>query len=371
MNVDRKTVLAAVRTVLKGVSSRPGLPALTGIRITTKGDRITLLGTDLEVSVSVELPNASGESWEALVPAKLLAETLKVGPDAVSFGPLRVSEPVSAYGGTYRVETFGAGATTLRCLPLEDFPTLAPLPDMVTCDLEGYVRAATAVLPACSQNELRPVLTGMLHETGPLGLTLVATDSYRLHTADVGTWAGVSDRRYVVPGRAVKVALGVAGRKVAGRTFELGLTDVESAWRIGNVIIVSRLIEGDYPNWQRLLPDNDAEGVGVLTFETSAMLDALAIVAVTARDTNPVRIELNGKVELRASSPDIGETTLPIAARWSGDDMSVAFNPTYLSDALKSTGASVMYVHNAAKPCIAKGPGGTGLVMPVRMPAVA
>ena len=370
MDVDRKEALAAVRTVRKGVSSRPGIPALTGIKITAERGRITLEATDLEVSVRIGSPYPSfrssdwgtEESWAALVPAKLLSEALSGSKsERVPFGP-------SDYG-------FMAGSANIRTLPLEDFPNL---PESVEpgafLPLERFCTAAAAVLPACSRDEARPVLTGMLFETGPDGMTLFGTDSYRLHTSELEGFR-LPAGKWIVPARSVKAFLAIVGRKTAGRTFALELGTSDVAFTVDETTLRSRIIEGEYPNYRQLLPDVETVKTDYARLEVNPVTFAGAVLevgSVCGRDARVVRMSLNGSVELDASSPDLGSAHVTVSdATWNGEDFAVAFNPDYFADAITAVGATVLNVRDGLKPLVAVGPGGTALVMPVRLPAVA
>lgn len=170
---DRDALSEALQTVQRGVSSRPGIPALTGVFIEASTDGVlTLTTTDLEVSARLSIEVQVTESGVALVPARLLADTVKSLSDApVEFDSDQSQARIrsAAYEGA------------LRLLPAEDFPALqSPSGTRVVVDAPMFAVAVGQAARAASRDEARPVLTGVLVEISREGVTLVATDSYRL-----------------------------------------------------------------------------------------------------------------------------------------------------------------------------------------------
>ena len=208
---DRDDLSEALQTVQRGVSARPGIPALTGVLIeATDEGALTLTTTDLEVSARLSIEVQVGEPGIALVPARLLGDTVKSLSDApVEFETDQSQARIrcAAYEGA------------LRLLPAEDFPAIQPPSGTrIVAETVRFAQAVGQVARAASRDEARPVLTGILLEVSREGVTLVATDSYRLAVRDlVATSAG--EAKAIVPERA----LSEAGR--AAQTMEKG--DVE------------------------------------------------------------------------------------------------------------------------------------------------
>jgi DNA polymerase-3 subunit beta len=389
MDVNRKDALAAVRVARKGVSSRPGIPALTGVKVTASGGMITLEATDLEVSVRTSF--AGPGEYQALVPSKLLSDALSGSKsERVPFEPSSAGLEAVLRGEVSAgpESSFRVGSATIRRLPLDDFPNLVADGPTTAVDLEAFAGAVSAVLPAVSGDEARPALTGILLETGPDGMTVVGCDSYRLHVSELPSTHYPVEGRWIVPGRALKALLGIAGKKTAGRTIALELGTSDVAFTIDETTLRSRTIDGEYPNYRQLMPDNDAterirhDGIettqrnyGRLEVDPITFAAVVSEVGMVCRDTTPIRLSLNGTVELYGSSPDLGSAHAIVTdATWIGEGtadapMVVAFNPTYFADAVSSVGATVCYVRDGLKPLVAVGPGGSALIMPVRLPA--
>jgi DNA polymerase III subunit beta len=360
---DRDVLSEALQTVQRGVSSRPGIPALTGVLIeATDAGELTLITTDLEVSARLSIAVQVSEPGIALVPARLLADTVK----SLSNAPVDVETDQ----GQARIRC-AAYEGTLRLLPAEDFPGLQePSGTRVTADAGPFAEAVGQVARGASRDEARPVLTGVLLEVSREGVVLVATDSYRLAVRDLVATAD-GEARAIVPERAMSEAGRAAANDEKG-TIELLIDESQLSFRIGSLTLTSRLIEGEFPNYRQLLPEAMESR---LTVSRQQLLDAVRRVGLLARDTTPVRLEFNALgVKLSSSSPDLGQAVETVEARYEGEDLTVAFNPQYLADGLTAaTGETVrLDVRDGLKPGVVHGEGDefTYLVMPVRLPAV-
>ena len=359
---DREALSEALQTVQRGVSSRPGIPALTGVLMSASTEgRLTLTTTDLEVSARLGLDVLVQEPGVALVPARLLADTVK----SLSNAPVEFETDQSQA----RIRC-AAYEGSLRLLPAEDFPGLQePSGTKITVGAGVFAEAVSQVGRAASRDEARPVLTGVLVEVSREGVVLAATDSYRLAVRDLVATAD-GEGKAIVPERALSEAGRAASSDDKGQ-IQIFLDGSQVAFEIGPLVLTSRLIEGEFPNYRQLLPETQESR---LTVSRQQLLDAVRRVGLLARDTTPVRMEFNALgVKLSSSSPDLGQAVETVEARFEGEDLTVAFNPQYLADGLTAAqGEAVrLDVRDGLKPGIVRGEADefTYLVMPVRLPA--
>jgi DNA polymerase III subunit beta len=349
---DRDVLSEALQTVQRGVSSRPGIPALTGVLLEASDDgKLTLTTTDLEVSARLAIEVQVTEAGVALVPARLLGDTVKSLSDA----------PVE-------VDTDQAQAQ-IRCAAYEGALRLQqPSGTRVVVEAPRFAEAIGQVARAASRDEARPVLTGVLVEINREGVTLVATDSYRLAVRElIATAAG--EAKAIVPERAMTEA-GRAASTIDKGEIELFVDDSQVSFQLGSLSLTSRLIEGEFPNYRGLLPEQYESR---LTVSRQQLMDAVKRVGLLARDTAPVRLEFNALgVKLSSQSPDLGQAVEAVEAQYEGEDITAAFNPNYLADGLAAaTGDTVrLEVRDGLKPGIVRGDSDefTYLVMPVRLP---
>jgi len=358
---DRDVLSEALQTVQRGVSSRPGIPALTGVLMrATTGEGLTLTTTDLEVSARLTVDVQVTEEGVALVPARVLTDTVKSLSDApVEFEADEAQARIrcAAYEGA------------LRLLPAEDFPAVRPptgAPIVVPAAV--FAEAVSQVAKAASRDEARPVLTGILLEISREGITLVATDSYRLAIRELVANAP-AEAKAIVPERALSEAARAAQALDKGEV-EIVIEESQASFRIDGLTLTSRLIEGEFPNYRQLLPEAYENR---LTVSRQQLMDAVRRVGLLARDTAPVRMEFNALgVKLSSQSPDLGQAVEAVEARYEGEELTAAFNPGYLLDGLAAASGETVRVEvrDGLKPGVIRGEGEefTYLVMPVRLP---
>jgi DNA polymerase-3 subunit beta len=358
---DRDDLSDALQTVQRGVSSRPGIPALTGVLLEAGNDGgLTLTTTDLEVSARLSIKVQVQEAGTALVPARLLADTVKSLSEApIDFDTDRSQAHIrcAAYEGS------------LRLLPADDFPGLQePGGTAISVEPAAFAEAVGQVARAASRDEARPVLTGVLLEINREGVVLAATDSYRLAVRDLVATAD-GEAKAIVPERA----LTEAGRAAADQKadVEASVDASQIAFRVGSLTLTSRLIEGEFPNYRQLLPEAVESR---LTISRQQLLEAVRRVGLLARENSPVRMELNRLgARLTSSSPDLGGAVEAVEAEYQGEEITIAFNPSYLGDGLSGAVGERIQIElrDGLKPAVVRGESDefTYLVMPIRLPA--
>lgn len=358
---ERDLLSEALQTMLRGVSTRPGIPALTGVLMRVEGGVLSLRTTDLEVTTEITVEVEAQEDGTSLLPARLIADMVKsLPPDNVE---------IESDGSQARVSCRSFEGT-LRCLAVEDFPTIGQLDGTtVSVDAQVFAEGVAQVARAASRDEARAILTGVLVEATPEGITCVATDSYRLAIREMQA-SGTGEARALVPERAISEAARAAAAEEKGEV-QITLGEAQSAFHVGPLRLTSRLIEGEFPNYRQLLPE---PGENLLGAPRQELLEAVRRVGLLARDNAPVRLELNQLgVRLSSSSPDVGGAVEAVEASYEGEELTVAFNPVYLADGLAGiTGDRVrVELRDGLKPGVLRGDGDdfTYLVMPVRLPA--
>ena len=356
IELDRRQVTDAVAKCHKGISSRPGIPALTGILVSDGGyGTVTLSSTDLECSVSVRIDGRGKAFVEPfLVPAKPLSDALK-----------------SCHGDTVTLtvadERVQVGGASLRLLPAEDFPGLQhPEAEVARLDAQTFADTVKRILPAVSTDYARPVLTGMLVEyDGTLSLT--ATDSYRLHTSDEGE--SLIGWKSIVPGRALRTVAGWVGRKDTDR-LTLYADETQVTMSYGAWSLTSRVIEGDFPNYRQLIPERDPNGSSV-SYGPDLVETLKAAARFAGSNVSPVKMTLApGETPLlTVDSPDLGRFAQTSEGTYVGEPGTYAFNATYLHDAVKAAGdTGTIELRDGLRPLVIRG-AVTALVMPFRLPA--
>lgn len=359
---ERDVLAEALATAGRAATSRTGtLPVLSGVRLEVQGDELSVMGTDLELAIRLTLTVGGERDGAVVVPARLVADivrSLPAGAVDVSLGDEELS--ISS----------GRSQFSVRPLGLDDYPQQAePAADAVTLASADVADALKQVVRAASTDDARAVLTGVLITADDDGVRMVATDSYRLAVRELPESTMLaSGQKVLVPSRALNELQRVLGGSQE-LTVRLGARD--AVFEAGGTRLTTRLIEGEYPNYRNLLP---SQHPNVLTVEREALLEALRRVKIMARDATPVRLVLGGDtVQLTAITQDLGTASEEIDARYEGAEMTVAFNPEYLSagvDAL-DTDELTLSTMDPMKPAVIRGVGRDDylyLLMPVRVP---
>jgi DNA polymerase III subunit beta len=229
--------------------------------------------------------------------------------------------------------------------------------------------ALRQVVRAASTDNDRPVLTGVLMAATDAGLRLVATDSYRLAVRDLtGSSVLAAGQKVLLPGRA----LAEVQRLLTGaEQVALRLGESEAHFDVGPTRLTTRLLEGDYPNYANLIPKGYPNR---LVVGREAILDAIRRVRLMTRDaTTPVRLSLRPDgVELTVITPDLGQATEDVDAKYEGVEFTIAFNPAYLADGVEAAEGDevVLEAQDAGKPATLRATEGADylyLLMPVKV----
>ena len=359
---ERDVLAEAVGAAGRAATNRTGtLPVLAGVRMEVDGDRLTVTGTDLELTIRLTVDVGGERDGAAVVPARLVGDIVKALPaGAVSVELSDDEMSISA----------GRSQFAVRPLSLEDYPAQSePAAEAVTLSAAVVADALRQVVRAASTDDARAVLTGVLLAADDDGLRMVATDSYRLAVRDLPENSVLAaGQKVLIPGRALSEL-----QRVMGDAEELvvRLGDREATFEAGGTRLSTRLIEGEFPNYRNLLPSSYPN---LLTVGKAAMLEAIRRVKILAQDSTPVRLTLGGDtVQLTAITQDVGNAVEEIDASYDGTEMTVAFNPDYLSagiDAIDSDDVTLATM-DPMKPAVLRGVGRDDylyLLMPVRVP---
>ena len=359
---ERDVLADAVATAGRAATNRTGtLPVLAGVRLEVVGDSLTITGTDLELTIRLVIDVGGERDGAAVVPARLVGDIVKALPAGAVEVELHDDEmSISA----------GRSQFSVRPLSLDDYPSQAdPSADAVTLPATTMADALRQVVRAASTDDARAVLTGVLLAAEDDGLRLVATDSYRLAVRDLPDSSVLgSGQKVLIPARALTELQRVIG-DVEELTVRLG--EREATFEAGTTRLSTRLIEGEFPNYRNLLPSSYPN---LLTVGKAAMIEAIRRVKILAQDSTPVRMTLGGPtVQLTAITQDVGNAAEEIDAQYDGAEMTVAFNPDYLSagiDAIDSDDVTLATM-DPMKPAVLRGVGQEDylyLLMPVRVP---
>ncbi len=378
---ERDSLVEVLTTAGRAVSSRTTTSmALAGVRIESEGNRLMVIGTDLDLTVHVSTEAIGLSDGICVAPSKLLTDIVRsLEPGAVTIEAEQDKIEISAARSRFSLQTF----------PADDFPSLPEPPAPTTLlPASSLVNALRQVVRAASNDDARPLLTGVLMAAEGTGIRLVATDSYRLALRDieVGNEA-LSTTQILVPARALTelqrlsaLSVDAKGPKGVpdnadgtkpGHMVGLSIGEHDVTFTVGDVQVSTRLLDGTYPDYRQLIP---AEYPNRLHVGKDSLLDALRRVRLVVRDNmTPVRLSMRqGGVDLTVVSQEVGDASETVDADFEGTDLTIAFNPTYLIDGVDAVMGDEVLLEtiDASKPATVTGAEQSEfryLLMPVRV----
>jgi len=320
---------AGTQTVNRAVSSKNTIPALSGIYLKTSPDNLVLKATDLEIGIECVIAAQANKEGEVVIPARYFTEIVKKLPD---------EQVEILVEDNYLVKiSSGRSLFQIHGFAPHDFPNL-PQPaerkiDWVNKDLLKTAIRQTIFATASSEN--RPVLTGVLYERKEQELVTVATDGHRLAYKNVEVANNPNNRNTVIIPTKTLQELNRLLANTEEETVGVIIENNQIFFDLGNVKIYSRLVEGQYPNYEGVIPKSSTIKVKLMN---KIFADALERCSLLAKDgTNLVRINLEGnKLKIYSESPEIGQVYEEIDVESEGGTIEIGFNSRYLLEGLRA-----------------------------------
>jgi len=348
--VERDSLVDAVNWVSKSISNRPITTALLGIVIDAS-DEITLSGSDLETSAKAKFKAEVSQKGKVLVPGRLLAEISRSLP----------AKPVSfLLEGTRVLVSAGSAKFTLPTLPLSEYPTLPELPaasGSLNSDL--FATAVNQVAVAAGKDDSLPTLTGVFVEINKNQITLAATDRYRLAVREL-TWSAQDANIETTSLLRARTLADAAKSLIGSSQVTIALAPATTNEKLVGFIsegktMTSRVLDGSFPPFRHLLP---SESTADAIIEVAPFLDSVRRVALVTDKTVPLRLNFsNNTLQLEAGTGDEAQASEKLDINYKGEDINIAFNPTYLTDGLTAINTAFVHISftGANKPAVLTG----------------
>lgn len=324
--ISREKLQEGLAAVAASIPAKTTLPVLANILVETTDKGIRLSGTDLDIAVSTEVLADVETAGAITIPAKKLSEIARELPPS----PVKI-----AAVGEQRI-TLDCGRSHFKILglPRDEYPSFPTVRfqdswRIRSGDLQKLI-SHTAF--AVSTEESRPILNGVLWELKPEAMRMVATNGHRLAKMDVPiTSSGAPAADLIVPPKALEQ---VRRLFPADEELEIARGENHLGFRSPFTAVFTRLIEGPYPNYDQVIPkDNDRIAIA----DKVALTSALKRMSVIASDqTHRIRLAFNaGILRFSVQTPDLGEATDELAVRFTGDQLDIGFNASYLLEILR------------------------------------
>lgn len=325
IKILKQVFLKNIQHVQNIISSKNSLPILSNILIEAEKNKVVLTSTDLNIGISSLLETEVEEEGSITIPAKRFNDIIKELPD----------EDIS-------ISTMKNNSMVIKCskcffkiigLPKEEFPKLPEFKDEPSATLKQSVLKNMISMTnfSMSHDETRYVLNGALFLFKGKKLTIVTTDGKRLSLVKKDMEKDGLNKAIIIPSKTIYELNRILGEEGDVRII---FSENQVKFDLKNITIISRLIEGDFPNYEQVVPKEPQEKIMV---QRGQFLDGIKRAAlITTQDSQSVKFEiLKNKIVVSKSSPNIGEVREEIDTVYRGHEITVGFNPNYIIDVLK------------------------------------
>jgi DNA polymerase III subunit beta len=360
--VSKDELVSALGVVSRAVSTRTSVQILSGILVEAQGSELRLAATDMELSLRATAAAQIEGDGAIVLPGKTFADIARLLPAG------DVSIEHKAAESVVHV-TAGSASYTLHTYNPEDFPRLQELDTVqtFTVDRESLLETIHRVARAASRDESRPVLTGILVSFTGGKLVMAATDSYRLAVKETELDGTVPELEAIVPSRALQELARIAG---SGDNVEVGVHENQVVFATDGVWLTTRRIDGQFPNYRQLLPEQFEHELTVPRVE---LLEVVRRASVMIQRATPLQLRFaEGELTVIARTQDVGESQESMPVAFSGETLEIGFNADFLRDGLESMDGDDVRLKliSPLRPAVIQGEGDdfTYLVMPIRLP---
>jgi len=341
--LERSNLLKSLNHVHRVVERRNTIPILSNVLLSADGASLEMKATDLDLEVTEATPAKVERGGATTVPAHLLYDIVRKLSDGAEV-MLKTDED-----GNAMTVTSGRSSFRLQCLPQSDFPELSAgsfshIFRLESPALKGLIDKTQF---AISTEETRYYLNGIFlhtHEVGgKLKLRSVATDGHRLARAEIDAPAGSEGMPgIIIPRKTVSELQKLVDDPDVAVTTEL--SDTKIRFTIGSVVLTSKLIDGTFPDYQRVIPTGNDKQLIIDRQSFAAAVDRVS--TISSERGRAVKLSINdGQVTLAVNNPDSGSATEELAADYSSDPIEIGFNAKYLLDvAAQLTGTEAKFM---------------------------
>jgi len=326
---SQQALMSAIQTVEGAVAAKTTLPILSNVLIEAHKDSLIFNATDLDIGIVYKATAEVSEEGTITVPAKRFADIIKELPEG--------DVTVNVRKNFNMIIDCQSCSFRLIGLPKEEFPSIPKFSkkESVALGQSLLKKIIKRVSFAMSRDETRYVLNGTLFLFKNKNLRLVATDGRRLAFTEIKAEINIEKKEVIVPVKTINELNKIL--KDEGEV-KINFTDNQIAFEMDGTTIISRLIEGEFPNYEQVIPkEKQKEKQEKIKIEKSKLLSAIKRASLfTSTDSQSIKMDVfKNKLVVSKTTPDIGEVKEDIAMNYKGKELTVGFNPNYLIDVLK------------------------------------
>lgn len=366
LTILQQDLLPTLQSVARSCGVRSSLPVLGNILLETEDNTLKLSATNLEVGVIKAVKAQVADQGSITIPSRTFLEIISSLPQEKV--DLQSSED------QLKISTSKFNAT-LNGISSSEFPTIPLSTDnIVSVESKAIKEGLPQISFAAAADEGRPILTGILTEIKKGSIEMVATDGFRLaHKTTKLTSKEDKSFRSLIPRRTFEELVRLISEEAEVENIEVSTSENQNQviFKINQTILSSRLIEGQFPAWDKIIPSSAQNRTVIDRIE---LLKGVKLASVFAKDSaNIVRIETKTKgLKLTSEAKELGTQESEIDAQVEGEDILVAFNSRYITEALSACSSSQVLIEFSGNlsPALIKPVGEEGLeyvIMPVRL----
>jgi len=369
LKIKKDELLKGLQRIQGVVEKRTTMPILSNMLLMAEGGGIEIVATDLELglrghySAEVEQPGA------VTVSAKKMYEIARELPEE--------NVQIQVDEGSWVTVTSGHSQFKLVGLPKEEYPSLPDVGEdgLITIAGDTLRDMIKKTLYAVGENDARHVLNGLFVEMTPsksaLTVRMVGTDGHRLSMIDREVKVKHKEESLIVPRKAMMELRRLLEEDSATGELTMGISKNHILFKRDGLVMVSKLIEGNYPNYLQVVPTESTKSV---TLPKDALAHAVKRVSILSKEkTNAVKVQLEkGRMVLSTNNPEVGEATEDLSVDFSGESLTIGFNSRYLMDVLSGMGTDKiqMTFNDQLSPCLIMEEGDENykcVIMPMRV----
>ena len=367
VSILKQDLLPILQAVSRSVGVRSSLPVLANILIQASKNKLKIAATNLEIGVIKTASAQVLEDGETTIPAKTITETIAGLPDQNIDLEVK-ADILQIQSGKFQASVNGISA--------QEFPVIpTPSGEAVNFDKQ-ILLSCTQIMFAAAADGGRPVLTGILIETKGEKLNFVATDGFRLAFRQISLPKGMGSFKSLIPKRTLEEVVRIISEDLSGSgeddkvTISSSQNQNQVIFEVGSTIISSRLIEGQFPDWEKIIPQ---KFICRAVVERGELVSAVKLASIFARnEASVVTLEVSvDKISLTSETKEVGQQQNEVDAQIEGENIKIAFNTRFLLDALVASDSSsvTMEFSGSLSPTVIKPVGEEELifiVMPIR-----
>ena len=347
--VNSSALLKEIQKLNSVISSNNTLPILDNFLFEISNKSMTIIASDLEVTMMSKIAVESDTDGRITIPARILTDTLKT----FSNQPLTFVIDTENFGVEMSSEM---GNYKLAGQNADEFPKTPLLSDSSSTIFNGTIlaNAINKTIFASGNDELRPVMSGVFCELSTEQVTFVATDAHKLVKHTRTDLSSDKTASFILP----KKPLNILKNNIGDEDVKVEFNETNALFSLDNTTIICRLIDGKYPNYDAVIPKDNPNK---LTIETSVLLSSIKRVSIYAnKTTHQIRLKIAGS-DLQVSSEDLdfaNKAEERLSCQYEGTDMEIGFNSKFVIDMLNNIGAEKISLEMSA-------PNRAGIILPL------